>query len=208
MVGRELTLYGMRFLFLDWGNETAAPPLVLLHGFTGHARGWEHTAEMLRDDYRVLALDQRGHGETAWADLYGSRPMLDDLAAFVDALELDPIVLVGQSMGGINALLYAATAPERVDRPCSATSGPEIAREGLQTMTLVFVDDVDEAVAKGTRYGGSIIDPPTDQPWGLRQAVVCDPGGYLCEPSRHLRDVPPESWGAKQFGTLSAADHS
>jgi uncharacterized glyoxalase superfamily protein PhnB len=83
-----------------------------------------------------------------------------------------------------------------------------VTRTTLQTMTLVFVDDVDEAVAQSTRYGGSIIDAPTDQPWGLRQAVVCDPGGYLWEPSRHLRDVPPESWGAKQFGTLPGVDHS
>jgi PhnB protein len=86
--------------------------------------------------------------------------------------------------------------------------GAPVTRTTLRTMTLVFVDDVDEAVAKGTRYGGSIIDPPTDQPWGLRQAVVCDPGGYLWEPSRHLRDVPPDSWGAKQFGPLPGADHN
>jgi PhnB protein len=69
-------------------------------------------------------------------------------------------------------------------------------------MTLVFVDDVDEVVAKATQYGGSVIDPPTDQPWGLRQAIISDPEGYLWEPSRHLRDVPPECWGASQFGNL------
>ena len=44
-------------------------------------------------------------------------------------------------------------------------------------MTLVFVDDVDQAAERATRYGGSVVDPPTDQPWGIRQAVVSDPEG-------------------------------
>jgi PhnB protein len=69
-------------------------------------------------------------------------------------------------------------------------------------MTLVFVDDVDGVVAKAIQYGGSVIDPATDQPWGLRQAIISDPEGYLWEPSRHLRDVPPECWGASQVGNL------
>ena len=77
-----------------------------------------------------------------------------------------------------------------------------ITRRTLRTMTLVFVDDVDEVVAKATQYGGSVIDPPTDQPWGLRQAIISDPEGYLWEPSRHLRDVPPECCGASQVGNL------
>jgi esterase len=50
VVGRELTLNGLRFHFLEWGEESAAP-VVLLHGFTGHARGWEHTAEVRGEDY-------------------------------------------------------------------------------------------------------------------------------------------------------------
>jgi PhnB protein len=69
-------------------------------------------------------------------------------------------------------------------------------------MTLVFVDDVDEASARATREGGSLIDPPTDQPWGLRQAIVSDPEGHLWELSRFQHDVTPEQWGAKQVSEL------
>jgi pimeloyl-ACP methyl ester carboxylesterase len=89
--------------------------------------------------------------------------MLDDLVAFVDALDLDPIVLVGQSMGGINALLYAATTPERVDRLVLGDIGPEIAREGLQRIrgnvaardTFSSVDDALCAVQvpRASRHG-------------------------------------------------------
>ena len=66
----------------------------------------------------------------------------------------------------------------------------------LRSMTLVFVDDVEAAVGRATDCGGSVVGPAVDQPWGLRQAVVADPGGYCWELSRHLRGVSPESWGA------------
>ena len=64
-------------------------------------------------------------------------------------------------------------------------------------MTLVFVEDVDGTVIKAAEHGGTIIDPAVDQPWGLRQAIVADPEGYLWEPSQYLDDVPPERWGAR-----------
>jgi uncharacterized glyoxalase superfamily protein PhnB len=80
-----------------------------------------------------------------------------------------------------------------------------VTRHTLRTMTLVFVDDVDQALERATRYGGSVIDPPASQPWGLRQAIVADPEGYLWEPSEHERDVPPESWGANQLRPFPVA---
>ena len=60
---REIRLDGLRFHFLEWG-EANGPPLVLLHGFTSHARTWDHFAEAMADRFRVLALDQRGHGDS------------------------------------------------------------------------------------------------------------------------------------------------
>src|SRR5437868_649595 len=77
-----IELRGLRFHYRDWRPKRAgAPTLVLLHGFTGHARSWDGFADAMTDRYRVLALDQRGHGETAWApaDRYGRTEMVDDL---------------------------------------------------------------------------------------------------------------------------------
>jgi PhnB protein len=82
------------------------------------------------------------------------------------------------------------------------TTGEPVTRTTLRTMTLVFVEDVDDVAVKAARHGGSLIDPPTDQPWGLRQAIVRDPEGYLWEPTAYLRDVAPESWGAARVGRL------
>ena len=69
-------------------------------------------------------------------------------------------------------------------------------------MTLVFVEDVDAAVERALSAGGGLIDPATDQPWGLRQAIVADPGGHLWELSQHFRDVPLAGWGAEKLSEL------
>ena len=82
----------------------------------------------------------------------------------------------------------AITPPEPVD--------PEESRFTLRQMTLVFVDDLDARVERVNSCGGSVLEPPTDQPWGLRQAVVRDPEGYLWELSTHVTDVVPSEWGA------------
>ena len=75
-------------------------------------------------DYRVLALDQRGHGETEWAapDHYGTSYMVADLEAYVAALGLNRFVLLGLSMGGTVAIHYAGkqpwTNPMGFSKPC------------------------------------------------------------------------------------------
>ena len=60
---RTIVLNGQRFHYTEWGASTA-PPLVMLHGVTGHARTWDEEAAALAARYRVLALDQRGHGDS------------------------------------------------------------------------------------------------------------------------------------------------
>lgn len=62
---RHLEINGLKFHYLDWGGD--GPPLVMLHGLTGHAHTWDHTAAALSARYHVCALDQRGHGDTDWA---------------------------------------------------------------------------------------------------------------------------------------------
>src|SRR5215216_3915791 len=90
-------LNGLRFHYRDWGNE-GAQPLLLLHGFTGHARTWDTFAQAMRDRYRVLALDQRGHGETEWATDYATERSVEDIDAFVRELGLRRFALLGLSV--------------------------------------------------------------------------------------------------------------
>src|SRR5262249_4461777 len=112
---RTVTLQGSRFHYTECGDPTA-PPAVMLHGVTGHARSWDDEAAALADRYRVLALDQRGHGDSDPSpDVdYTIASIAGDLAAFADALSLPAFVLVGLSLGGRVGIQYAGTSAARV----------------------------------------------------------------------------------------------
>jgi pimeloyl-ACP methyl ester carboxylesterase len=133
VVDELIEMRGLRFHFRDWPSKPVdAPNLVLLHGFTGHARSWDSFAQAMTDRYRVLALDQRGHGETGWAaaDQYGIDTMADDLEAFVAALGLKRFTLLGLSMGGLVAMDYAGRRPKPLAACVIVDIGPEIVASG------------------------------------------------------------------------------
>src|SRR5215471_3989882 len=150
-----IEMRGLRFHYRDWrAKRPGAPTLVLLHGFTGHARSWDAFAEAMTDRYRVLALDQRGHGETAWAPdgAYGTDEMVEDLKAFVRAMRLNRFTLLGLSMGGAVAMHYAGGRPPELAALVIVDIGPAIETSGAQRIqTGVRANDVfasrDEAFA-------------------------------------------------------------
>jgi esterase len=133
---RNVEIGGLRFHYADWGG--GGPPLVMLHGLSGHARTWDDTAAPLSGDYHVLAVDQRGHGDTGWAPEYGFAPMAEDLLGFLDALDLREVTLMGLSMGGIVSFVFAAAHPERVRRLVVMDIGPEIAPAGAANVASVL----------------------------------------------------------------------
>ncbi|WP_185658243.1 alpha/beta fold hydrolase [Burkholderia sp. Bp8992] len=106
---------GLRLHFVSWGRDDA-PTVVMLHGLRSYAQTWAPVAAMLVDRYRVVALDQRGRGLSDWdprRDYYAAT-YVRDLDALVQALDLRRFVLVGHSMGGANAFVYAAAQRERL----------------------------------------------------------------------------------------------
>ena len=138
-----IEMRGLRFCYRDWAAQRAsrtgqeepnAPDLVLLHGYTGHARSWDSFAEAMTDRYRVLALDQRGHGQTQWApaNAYHTREMVADLESFVAALGLVKFGLLGLSMGGLVSIGYAGKRPAALGKLVIVDIAPEIDVEGLQ----------------------------------------------------------------------------
>jgi esterase len=106
---RYLEVNGVRLHYLEWG-EPDFETLLFLHGFMGHAHVWDHVAPTFAERYRVLALDQRGHGESDWANdaSYTISDHYVDLCGFIEALDLSGLNVIGHSMGGRNALFYAA----------------------------------------------------------------------------------------------------
>ena len=99
----------------DYGGA-GGPPLLLVHGGAAHARWWDFVAPALRERFHVLALDQRGHGESPWTVdwAYGSRHYVADLAAIIEGWGLGAPVLVGHSMGGHSAMAYAVEHSDRL----------------------------------------------------------------------------------------------
>jgi pimeloyl-ACP methyl ester carboxylesterase len=108
---------GLKLHYLDWGNE-GAPLLLLVHGSQDHARSWDWVARAFRRDFRVIAPDLRGHGDSDWSPdgAYLSSYHLLDLADLIDALGADELAIVGHSFGGNVMARYSATFPERVRR--------------------------------------------------------------------------------------------
>jgi len=150
---RSAMLGGLRFHYREWPNP-GAQALVLLHGFTGHAHSWDAFAEAMQPRYHVYALDQRGHGDSAWTDDYSADAMVEDVQRFVTALGLKKFALLGLSMGGRNAYHFAGAHPEEVERLVIVDIGPEIATSGATRIsTGVQAGDVfaspEEAIKRG-----------------------------------------------------------
>jgi pimeloyl-ACP methyl ester carboxylesterase len=104
-------------MYYEEAGDAESPAVVLLHGFTADNRMWLPSAALLSEDYRVIAPDMRGHGATTApedVDSYTIEAYADDLRALLDHLEVDICVVAGCSFGGMVALQFATTWPERL----------------------------------------------------------------------------------------------
>ena len=102
-----------RLHYLEW-NPGASRTIVLLHGNSANAWWWQPLAEAMRAaDFRLLALDQRGHGDSEWVQppAYGPLEYAYDLARFIAEYAPPRPFVVGHSMGGISAITFAAEYP-------------------------------------------------------------------------------------------------
>lgn len=112
---RFLIANRLRHHLLEWGDD--GPVVLLLHGFLEHAHTWHLIAPAIAAaGYHVFALDWRGHGDSEWIGAGGYYHFPDytaDLSVIVPQLA-ERVVLVAHSMGGGVAVMFAASAPERV----------------------------------------------------------------------------------------------
>ena len=145
-------------------HGSGEPALLLLHGFTGSSLDWTDVVGDLSTDRRVVAYDQRGHGDssnTGDPSTYTIDQLALDLASIVDQLELAPFDLLGHSMGGIVAMQYALAHPDSLrsvilmDTFASPTGGipatwidyvTGVAREkGMPAVAEMFLSYIDQA---------------------------------------------------------------
>lgn len=172
IVDRTVLLAGLPFHYREAGSPDA-PPVVLLHALGLDARDWDEVTLALAGRAHVVALDARGHGQSARTDGYSFEAMRDDLKAFVDAVGFARFSLVGHSMGGTVAYLFAEQWPERVKRLVIEDTPPPRAMPPR---------------AMGRHEADAIPDePPQPVPFDWR----------LLKPIMHQLDEPDPAWWAE-----------
>jgi len=107
----------LKLSWTEWGSGNS-DVIVLLHGRTDCASSWAIAAEYLSGQYRVIALDGRGHGlsQDAYPDDYGFMNYVRDLGNLINVICADDITVVGHAMGGLYAIGYLATIGSKISK--------------------------------------------------------------------------------------------
>jgi len=155
---------------LEWSAEGV--PLVLLHGLGNEAHLWDDFVPAVAPHYRVLALDQRGHGDSDWDPeaRYDAESMTDDLEAVLDAFEIDRFVLIGFSMGGRVAMTFAGRHPERLAGLVVIDIGPEVDARGVLRISGEMQEHRAPIFANTQEYAAMLsLNYPAGRPHALQR---------------------------------------
>jgi pimeloyl-ACP methyl ester carboxylesterase len=144
--------HGNPLHLLEWSREGV--PLLLLHGFGNEAHIWDDFAPEVAPHYRTLALDHRGHGDSAWdpEGRYALEVLVDDLECVTRALGIERMVLVGHSLGGRVATLYGGRHPEQLAGLVLVDIGPELDARGILRIRQDVETNVEPSFASVEEY--------------------------------------------------------
>ena len=154
----------LRLHYVDWGNPTA-PPLLLVHGGRDHCRNWDWVAEQLRADWHIIAPDLRGHGDSQWSTdgNYSISSYVYDLAQLIHQQELAPVTIIAHSLGGNIALRYAGIYPDKVKKLVAIEGlGPspkileERTRKTIADRMQIWIDEQRKLAGRSARRYASI----------------------------------------------------
>jgi len=176
----------LRLNYLDWGNPEA-PPLVLVHGGRDHARSWDWTAETLRHDWHVVAMDHRGHGDSEWVSdgNYRAEDMVYDLAQLIHQLGRGPVTIVSHSMGGHVALRYAGVFPDMVRKIVAIEGLGPSPKRAAEMRARSYPERMAEWIEKKRKAAGR--SPRKYESIEAALARMIEENGYLTqEQARHL----------------------
>ncbi|MEV7007281.1 alpha/beta hydrolase [Streptosporangium sp. NPDC051022] len=136
-VRAELDIAGRRLSYVDFGGP--GRPLLALHGHLSEGASFAVVAAGLAPEWRIIAPDQRGHGDSDRAADYSREGYLADILTLLDHLGLDRVAIVGHSLGGINAYHLAARHPERVAALVNADAPVALGLDG-ESNPLAFLE--------------------------------------------------------------------
>jgi pimeloyl-ACP methyl ester carboxylesterase len=148
----------MRLRYLDWGTR-GKRSMLFLHGGGLTAHTWDLVCLALRQDYRCLAIDLRGHGDSEWSPEmdYSIDAHRGDVEGLVEHLGLDGFVLVGMSLGGLTSIAYAGRHAARLAGLVIVDSGPEARPEGARRIQEFVAapaefDSIDEVIERALSF--------------------------------------------------------
>jgi pimeloyl-ACP methyl ester carboxylesterase len=164
---------GLRLHYRDYPGQGDKLPLLCLHGLTRNARDFAEFADRYSPDHRVLSLDFRGRGLSAYDPVparYTPVTYARDAIHLLDELMIDRAIFVGTSLGGLVTMATAVTAPQRIAAAILNDVGPDIAAGGVERILTYVGKDRrfktwDEAAdAIEANYGASF-DRYTHDDW-------------------------------------------
>ncbi len=187
---------GLQLHYIEQGRKDG-PVLVLLHGYTDSYRSFELALPLLPRDFRVYALDQRGHGDSSRPECcYSQSDFAADAVAFLDALGLQRATFVGHSMGSFIAQQVALEYPERVEALVLIGSAPTVHGNPVALELQSAVDTLSDP-----------IDPDFVREFQASTFVRPIPPSFLDTAVSESLKVPAHIWQAALDG-LIAEDHS
>ena len=98
--------------YMTFGDEKS-PPVMIVHGLYGSGRNWGVIAKRLSNQFFVITVDLRNHGDSPWLDTHNYHVMADDLVEVINSLNIKPNI-IGHSMGGKAAMVLALKRPNLV----------------------------------------------------------------------------------------------
>lgn len=126
---------GLRLHARDYPGSKSRPPILCMPGLTRNVRDFEALAERLSPDWRVIAIEFRGRGESAQAKdpmTYVPLTYVQEVGVLIDEMGLNEVALMGTSLGGLVSMLIATTRPGLVKGMVLNDVGPEIDEAGLE----------------------------------------------------------------------------
>jgi len=126
---------GLKLHYRDYAGDASRPPIICIPGLTRNARDFEGVAARLAPDWRLICVELRGRGESAYAKdsaTYVPKTYLQDVEALIAELKLERFILFGTSLGGLITVLLAASAKQRIAGALLNDIGPVVETSGLE----------------------------------------------------------------------------
>lgn len=132
----------MKLFFREFGS---GKPMIILHGLFGMSDNWVTLAKVFADKLklRVIIPDQRNHGKSGHHPVFNYHAMVDDLAGLYEELSVDTAFLLGHSMGGKVAMLFALDYPSNVEKLIVADISPVTYKTYRHAFLLEVMSDLD-----------------------------------------------------------------